>query len=122
VGSGAGVWSFVHVDDAAGAAVVAVEGGEPGIYNIVDDEPARVAEWLPYLAACLGAPPPRRIPVWLARLAIGEVGVSMMTQIRGASNAKAKSELGWAPAWPTWRDGFRRGLVDAPARAAAALS
>ena len=112
VGDGGGVWSFVHVDDAAAATVLALERGEPGVYNIVDDEPAAVAEWLPYLAQCLGARPPRRVPAWLARLAIGDVGISMMTQIRGSSNAKAKRELGWQPAWPSWRDGFRRGLVD----------
>jgi nucleoside-diphosphate-sugar epimerase len=116
---GGGVWSFVHIDDAARATVLAVERGDPGLYNIVDDEPAPVAQWLPYLAGCLGARPPRRIPVWLARFAIGEVGVSMMTQVRGSSNAKAKRELGWEPAWPSWRDGFRRGLVDRPVRAAA---
>jgi nucleoside-diphosphate-sugar epimerase len=116
---GGGVWSFVHIDDAARATVLAVERGDPGLYNIVDDEPAPVAQWLPYLAECLGARPPRRIPVWLARFAIGEVGVSMMTQVRGSSNAKAKRELGWEPAWPSWRDGFRRGLVDRPVRAAA---
>ena len=110
VGDGAGVWSFLHIDDAAGAVVAALERGAPGVYNVVDDEPARVSEWLPYLAQVIGAPPPRRVPVWLGRLVAGEVGVSMMTEIRGASNAKAKRELGWQPSWPTWRDGFRRGL------------
>jgi 2-alkyl-3-oxoalkanoate reductase len=110
VGGGAGVWSFLHIEDAAGAVVAALERGAPGVYNVVDDEPARVSEWLPHLAQVIGAPPPRRVPVWLGRLAAGEVGVSMMTRIRGASNAKAKHELGWRPSWPTWRDGFRRGL------------
>jgi 2-alkyl-3-oxoalkanoate reductase len=90
--------------------VAALERGAPGVYNVVDDEPARVSQWLPHLAQVIGAPPPRRVPVWLGRLAAGEVGVSMMTRIRGASNAKANHELGWRPSWPTWRDGFRRGL------------
>jgi 2-alkyl-3-oxoalkanoate reductase len=110
VGDGAGVWSFLHIEDAAGAVVAALERGAPGVYNVVDDEPAPVSEWLPELAQVIGAPPPRRVPVWLGRLAAGEVGVSMMTSIRGASNAKAKRELGWRPRWSTWREGFRRGL------------
>jgi nucleoside-diphosphate-sugar epimerase len=84
-----------------------------GVYNVVDDEPASVAEWLPLLARALGAKPPLRVPVWLGRLAGGEVGVSVMTQIRGSSNAKAKRELGWRPEWPTWREGFTRGLTGA---------
>jgi nucleoside-diphosphate-sugar epimerase len=108
VGDGGGVWSFIHIDDAATATVAALERGEPGVYNVVDDEPAPVREWLPYLARCLGARPPRRVPVWLARLLVGEAGVSMMTQIRGSSNAKAKRELGWQPAHASWRDGFAR--------------
>jgi nucleoside-diphosphate-sugar epimerase len=112
VADGAGVWSFIHIDDAAAATVAAVERGTRGAYNIVDDEPAPVADWLPFLADALGAKPPRRMPVWLTRLAAGEVAVSMMTQIRGSSNAKAKRELGWAPAWPSWRQGFRRGLAE----------
>ena len=112
VGNGAGVWSFVHADDAAVATVAAVERGAPGVYNVVDDEPAPVAVWLPYLAEVLGAKPPRRLPVWLGRLAVGEPGVSLMTQIRGSSNAKAKRELGWRPRFPSWREGFRRGLAD----------
>ncbi|MGH3076150.1 MAG: NAD-dependent epimerase/dehydratase family protein, partial [Gaiellales bacterium] len=105
VGDGAGVWSFIHVDDAAKAAVVAAEGGASGVYNIVDDDPAPVSMWLPYLAECLGARPPRHVPAWIARFAIGEVGVSMMTQIRGASNAKARRDLGWEPMWSSWREG-----------------
>jgi nucleoside-diphosphate-sugar epimerase len=119
VGGGTGIWSFVHVDDAAAAAVVAAEGGPAGVYNIVDDEPARVSEWLPYLAECLGARPPRHVPAWIARFAIGDVGVSMMTRVRGASNAKAKAELGWEPAWRTWRDGFVSGRDDLSMRTAA---
>ncbi len=107
VGDGSGVWSFVHLDDAAAATVLALERADPGIYNVVDDEPAPVSEWLPALAAALGAPPPRRVPVWLARLAGGEAVVSMMTRSRGASNAKARSELGWELVYPSWRDGFR---------------
>jgi nucleoside-diphosphate-sugar epimerase len=102
-GSGAGVWSLVHIDDAAEATVAAIEGGPAGIYNIVDDAPAPVAELLPGLAAAFGAPPPRRLPGWLTRLAVGPQGFSMMTQVRGASNAKAKRELGWQPAH-TWRE------------------
>ncbi|HEY2549933.1 MAG TPA: NAD(P)-dependent oxidoreductase [Streptosporangiaceae bacterium] len=113
IGDGAGVWSFVHISDAAAATAAAVERGQPGCYNVVDDEPAPVAEWLPYLAEVLGAPPPRRLPLWLGRLAAGEAGVSLMTQIRGSSNAKAKRELGWQLAWPSWREGFKRGLGSA---------
>lgn len=112
IGDGAGVWSFLHIRDAAAATVAALEQGAPGVYNVVDDEPASVAEWLPYVAQTVGAKAPRRVPVWLGRLAAGEVGVSMMTQIRGSSNAKAKRELGWRPAWPSWREGFSRGLAD----------
>jgi 2-alkyl-3-oxoalkanoate reductase len=106
VGDGAGLWSFIHVDDGAAATVAAIERGAPGIYNIVDDEPAAVDRWLPEIARMLGAKPPRRVPVWLGKLAAGEVGVSMMTKIRGTSNAKAKRELGWKPAYPSYRDGF----------------
>jgi nucleoside-diphosphate-sugar epimerase len=113
VGAGGGIWSWLHVDDAAGATVAALERGAPGIYNIVDDEPAPVSEWLPYLAETVGAKPPRRVPVWLGQLAAGEVGASMMTQIRGSSNEKAKRELGWQPKWSSWRDGFRHALTDA---------
>jgi nucleoside-diphosphate-sugar epimerase len=115
VGEAGGVVSFVHVDDAAAATALAVEHGAPGVYNVVDDEPAPFAEWLPYLADVLGAPPPRRVPVWLARVAAGEVPVRMSTQARGASNAKARRELGWAPRYATWRDGFRHGLRDTAA-------
>lgn len=110
VGGGTGVWSFCHVEDAASAAAVAVTRGAPGIYNIVDDDPAPVAEWLPELARIVGAKPPMRVPVWLAKPLIGEHGVSMMTQVRGSSNGKAKRELGWEPKYSSWREGFRTGL------------
>ena len=110
VGTGDGVWSYVHVEDAAAATALAVERGEPGIYNIVDDEPAAVREWLPVLASALGAKPPRRIPRWLARLAAGEMATVMMTESRGSSNAKAKRELGWQLRYPSWRLGFAQGL------------
>jgi nucleoside-diphosphate-sugar epimerase len=106
VGDGGGIWSFVHLDDAATATALALERGAPGIYNIVDDEPAPVREWLPLLAATIGAKPPRRIPRWLARFAAGEAGVVLMTEIRGASNAKAKRELDWTLRYPSWRQGF----------------
>jgi nucleoside-diphosphate-sugar epimerase len=105
VGDGGGIWSFVHVADAADATVAAVTRGRPGIYNIVDDEPARVADWLPELARQLGAPAPRRLPTWLARIAAGEAAVRVLTEIRGASNQKAKREFGWQPAH-VWRDGM----------------
>jgi len=111
VGDGAGVWSLVHVDDAAAATVAALERGAPGIYNVVDDEPAAVRDWLPALAAAVGAKPPRRLPRWLARLAAGEAVTTLMTETCGASNAKARSELGWQPAYPTWREGFRAALA-----------
>jgi nucleoside-diphosphate-sugar epimerase len=107
VGDGGGVWSFCHIDDAASATVAAIERGAPGLYNVCDDEPAPVREWLPVLAAALGAPPPRHVPAWLARPLVGDVGMVMMTTARGMSNAKAKRELDWAPAYPSWRDGFR---------------
>jgi nucleoside-diphosphate-sugar epimerase len=112
VGSGGGVWSFIHIDDAARATARALEAGSSGIYNIVDDEPAPVSEWLPALAKAVGAKPPLRIPAWLGRLLVGRHGVIMMTEVRGASNAKAKRELSWQPLWPTWRDGFRYGLAE----------
>ncbi len=110
IGNGAGVWSFIHVDDAASATVAAIQPSARGIYNVADDEPAPVSVWLPDLARALGAKPPFHIPVWLGRLIVGDVGVSMMTQIRGASNAKAKRELDWTPSFATWREGFRKGL------------
>jgi nucleoside-diphosphate-sugar epimerase len=111
VGDGGGIWSFIHIDDAASATAAAVEHGEPGIYQVVDDEPAPVAEWLPVVAGALGAKPPRRLPRWLGRLAAGELGTIMMTELRGASNAKAKRELGWQPSYPSWREGFASGLA-----------
>jgi nucleoside-diphosphate-sugar epimerase len=110
VGGGGGVWSLVHIEDAAAATAIAVERGRPGIYNIVDDDPAPVREWLPVLAGALGAKPPRRIPRWLGRLAGGEVATVMMTEVRGASNAKAKRQLGWKPRYASWRQGFAQGL------------
>jgi nucleoside-diphosphate-sugar epimerase len=109
IGAGTGVWSFLHIDDAAAATVAALERGGPGVYNIADDDPAQVAVWLPELARILGAKPPRRIPGWLARLLVGEHGVAVMTAARGLSNAKARRELRWLPQWATWREGFRRG-------------
>jgi nucleoside-diphosphate-sugar epimerase len=106
VGDGGGVWSFVHIEDAAAATVAAIEHGRPGIYQVVDDEPAPVREWLPALAGTVGAKPPRRLPRMLARLLAGEAATVMMTEVRGASNAKAKRELGWQPRHPSWRSGF----------------
>ena len=106
VGDGGGVWSFIHVADAAEATVAAVERGSRGVYNVVDDDPAPVAKWLPALAQELGAKKPMRVPRFIGRLFAGEAGVVMMTDVRGASNAKAKRELGWRPAHPSWRDGF----------------
>jgi nucleoside-diphosphate-sugar epimerase len=106
VGDGGGVASWIHLDDAAAATVLALEHDGPGIFNIVDDEPAPVREWLPVLAEALGAEPPRRLPRWLARLFAGDVAVVMGTEARGASNAKAKRELGWQPRYPSWREGF----------------
>jgi nucleoside-diphosphate-sugar epimerase len=106
VGKGGGVSSFIHLDDAAAATVLALEHDRPAIYNIVDDEPAPVREWLPVLANALGAKPPRHFPVWLARLFAGEAGVMLGTEARGASNTKAKRELGWTLRYPTWRQGF----------------
>ena len=106
VGDGGGVWSFVHLDDAAAATVLAVEQGEPGVYNVVDSDPAPVREWLPALAEAIHAKPPFRVPRWLARVFAGEVGVALMTEIRGASNAKARRDLGWTLRHPSWREGF----------------
>jgi nucleoside-diphosphate-sugar epimerase len=107
VGDGGGVWSFIHVADAADATVAAVERGSRGVYNVVDDDPAPVAEWLPALAQELGAKKPMRVPRFVGRLFAGEIGVMMMTELRGASNAKAKRELQWRPAHPSWRQGFQ---------------
>jgi nucleoside-diphosphate-sugar epimerase len=115
IGSGAGVWSFIHVDDAAEATLAAIEQGAPGIYNIADDEPAPASTWVPALTDAVGAPSPRHVPTWLGRLAAGEALVSMFTATRGASNAKAKRELDWKPRYSSWRDGFHEGLADAPA-------
>jgi nucleoside-diphosphate-sugar epimerase len=113
VGSGAGVWSFVHIDDMAWATLLAIREGAAGaIYNVVDDEPAPVSDWLPELARAIGVPAPRHVPRWVGRLAAGEVAVSMMTRMRGMSNAKARRELGWEPRFPTYREGFARGLAD----------
>jgi nucleoside-diphosphate-sugar epimerase len=106
VGDGGGVWSFIHVADAAEATVAAVERGSRGVYNVVDDDPAPVAEWLPALAAEVGAKKPLRVPRFIGRLLAGDVAVVMMTELRGASNAKAKRELAWTPAHPSWRQGF----------------
>ena len=106
VGDGDGVWSWIHLDDAASATVRALEYDGPAIYNIVDDEPAAVREWLPVLAASLGAKPPRSLPIWLARALAGEFVVVLSTEARGASNAKAKEELGWTLSHPSWREGF----------------
>jgi nucleoside-diphosphate-sugar epimerase len=106
VGDGGGVWSWIQLDDAAAATVLALEHEGPAIYNIVDDDPAAVRDWLPVLAEALGAKPPLRFPTWLARLLAGEAVTVMSTEARGASNAKAKRELGWTPRYPTWRTGF----------------
>jgi nucleoside-diphosphate-sugar epimerase len=111
VGRGTGYTSWVHVDDAASATVLAVEQRVRGVFDIVDDEPAPASEWLPYLAASAGARPPMRVPVWLARIVAGDAAVLMMLEGRGFSNAKAKRELGWAPRYPSWRQGFREGLA-----------
>jgi nucleoside-diphosphate-sugar epimerase len=110
VGSGAGIASFIHVEDAARATLLAIERGKPGVYNIVDDEPAPTSEWLPYLAEVLGAKPPRHVPLWLGKLMAGEQLATMMTEGRGASNAKAKRELGWQLLHPSWRQGFVEAL------------
>lgn len=110
IGNGAGIWSFTHFEDAASATVRAVEQGAPGIYQVTDDDPAPASVWLPELARVLGAKPPRKVPVWLGRLAAGDVGVHVFTTMRGADNAKAKRELGWTLKYPSWRQGFRDGL------------
>jgi nucleoside-diphosphate-sugar epimerase len=107
VGNGEGIWSFLHTEDIATATLAAIENGRPGeIYNIVDDEPAPTKEWLPYLAEQIGAKPPRHVPAWVAKIVASPAAVAMMTEARGASNAKAKAELGWAPKHPSWREGF----------------
>jgi nucleoside-diphosphate-sugar epimerase len=110
VGGGSGVWSFIHVQDAASATVAALASGSKGAYNVVDDEPAQVREWIPALADALGAEPPRRVPAWLARPLAGAYGVMTMTRAQGASNARAKRELGWSPRYASWREGFQRAL------------
>ena len=121
IGNGAGMVSSTHIDDAAGGTLAALERGQRGIYNIVDDEPAPSREFILAIAEAVGAKPPLHVPAWLGRLFAGDVAVTMMTEGRGSSNAKAKRELGWQPIWPSWRDGFRRGLdtpVPLPGRAA----
>jgi nucleoside-diphosphate-sugar epimerase len=111
VGRGTGYSSWIHLDDAASATVLAVEQKVQGVFNIVDDEPAPASEWLPYLAACAGAKRPMRVPAWLARLLAGDQAVVMMTEGRGFSNAKAKRELGWQLRYPSWRQGFKEELA-----------
>ena len=110
VGAGGGFFSFCHVGDAAAATLAAIERAVQGVFAIVDDEPAPVGQWLPFLARTLAAPPPRRIPVWFARWLVGEQGIVMLTDARGASNARAKRELAWTPSYPSWRLGFAEGL------------
>jgi nucleoside-diphosphate-sugar epimerase len=110
VGDGGGIWSFIHIEDAAAATAVAVERGERGLYNVVDDDPARARDWMPELAGVLGAKPPRHVPRWVGRLLAGEAATVMMTEVRGASNEKAKRVLGWEPRYGSWRQGFAHGL------------
>jgi nucleoside-diphosphate-sugar epimerase len=110
IGPGSGIASFIHVEDAAGATVAALDRGEPGIYNVTDDEPAPMTDWLPVYARAIGAKPPRRVPTWLARLVGGKIAVYFGTQLRGASNARAKKELGWQPQYASWRRGFGEAL------------
>jgi 2-alkyl-3-oxoalkanoate reductase len=107
IGGGTGVWSFIEITDAAAATLAAVDRGAPGLYNVVDDDPAPVAEWLPYLAKVAGAKPPLRVPAWAGRLLAGEFVVAQMTTSRGSSNEKARKELGWEPRYASWREGFR---------------
>ncbi len=107
IGDGAGIWSFIEITDAAAATVAAVGGGAPGAYNVVDSDPAPVADWLPYLARVAGAKPPLRVPAWLGRLVAGEFVVTQMTTARGSSNEKARKGLGWEPRYASWREGFR---------------
>src|SRR5262249_44809823 len=110
VGGGRGVWSFLHVHDAATAAVAAVDGTATGVFNIVDDDPAPVSQWLPYLAETIGAKPPMRVPAWLVLPMVGERGVSTVSQSRGSSNAEARRVRGWKPRYASWRQGFREAL------------
>ncbi len=110
IGSGNGVFSFIHMDDVVGATIAALSAGGPGVYNVTDDEPAPVHEWLPVYAEALGAKPPRRVPKFLARMVAGSFAATIMTELRGASNEKAKRELGWTPRWPSWRQGFTEAL------------
>jgi nucleoside-diphosphate-sugar epimerase len=110
IGKGTGVFSYVHVDDAASATLAAVERGSRGVYNVCDDDPAPMSEWLPAYAEAIGAKPPRRVPAWLARMVAGSQAAQMATELRGASNAKAKRELGWQPRYPSWRQGFQEAL------------
>lgn len=112
VGDAGGVWSFTQIDDAVAATVAAVGAGAPGLYNVVDDDPAPVREWLPVLAEAVGAPAPRHVPELMGRLVAGEEAVTVMCRIRGASNEKARRELPWQPRWSSWRDGFRQALGD----------
>jgi nucleoside-diphosphate-sugar epimerase len=107
IGGGTGIWSFIEVTDAAAATIAAVDGGAPGVYNVVDSDPAPVTDWLPYLARVAGAKPPLRVPVWLGRLLAGEFVVTQMTTARGSSNEKARKGLGWEPRYASWREGFR---------------
>jgi nucleoside-diphosphate-sugar epimerase len=107
IGGGTGIWSFIQITDAAAATLAAVDRGAPGVYNVVDSDPAPVAEWLPYLAEVAGAKPPLRMPAWLGRLLAGEFVVALMTDARGSSNEKARKELGWEPRYESWREGFR---------------
>jgi len=113
VGKGTGYWSFLHIDDAASATLAAVQSKSPGLYNICDDEPTPVSEWLPFLAGVIGAEVPRHFPRWFGSMAIGSFGMAMMNEIRGASNQKAKSKMHWDLKWPTWRRGFCEGLGSA---------
>jgi nucleoside-diphosphate-sugar epimerase len=110
VGAGAGIFSFVHVEDAASATVAALEHSGPATYNVVDDEPAEIREWLPLYTRAVGAPSPWRVPAWVGRLAAGAVAVAMMNELRGASNARIKRELGWQPKYASWRQGFEQAL------------
>jgi 2-alkyl-3-oxoalkanoate reductase len=112
LGSGAGIWSFIHIDDAVSATRLAIERAPAGIYNIVDNDPAEVAVWLPELANVLGAKPPLHFPAWVGRLAVGALGLLLMNEAHGAANAKARRVLGWEPMYPSWRQGFRHGLAE----------